>query len=241
MHLSPDLIYDVGAHKGEDTAFYLKKGFRVVAIEANPMLAEQCVKRFRRHIGKGRLHVLNLAVTADAGQLPFYVNNENTAWSSLDRDLGERDGGAAVAMVRAAPLSAALAIFGVPHYLKIDIEGADYDALTSLDTVSELPRYVSVENGNGGLLDYLVDRGYSSFKFINQQLVPRQTPPRPAREGTYTKWKFPFGASGLFGEETPGDWKTSAEVKDQIDTYWAIPDRDANRDGWFDLHARLTP
>ena len=31
-----DLIYDVGFHQGEDTAYYLKKGFRVVAFEAHP-------------------------------------------------------------------------------------------------------------------------------------------------------------------------------------------------------------
>ena len=36
----PDLIYDIGQHTGEDTAFYLGKGFRVVAVEANPTLAE---------------------------------------------------------------------------------------------------------------------------------------------------------------------------------------------------------
>jgi hypothetical protein len=35
-----DLVYDVGFHQGEDTAFYLKKGFRVVAFEAHPRLAE---------------------------------------------------------------------------------------------------------------------------------------------------------------------------------------------------------
>jgi hypothetical protein len=35
-----DLICDVGFHRGEDTAFYLKKGFRVVAFEAHPRLAE---------------------------------------------------------------------------------------------------------------------------------------------------------------------------------------------------------
>ena len=34
----PDLIYDVGAHKGENSDFYLRLGFRVVAVEANPML-----------------------------------------------------------------------------------------------------------------------------------------------------------------------------------------------------------
>ena len=31
-----DLIFDVGFHKGEDTEFYLKKGFPVVAADANP-------------------------------------------------------------------------------------------------------------------------------------------------------------------------------------------------------------
>ena len=33
-----DLIYDVGMHKGEDTELYLKKGFRVIAFEADPDL-----------------------------------------------------------------------------------------------------------------------------------------------------------------------------------------------------------
>ncbi len=28
----PDLIYDVGMHDGEDTAYYLARGYRVVAI-----------------------------------------------------------------------------------------------------------------------------------------------------------------------------------------------------------------
>jgi len=49
------LIYDVGAHKGEDTEFYLKKGFSVVAIEANPALCLGLTKRFEEFINSGRL------------------------------------------------------------------------------------------------------------------------------------------------------------------------------------------
>ena len=49
-----DLIFDIGMHKGEDTEFYLKKGFRVVAIEADPDLANLCRKRFKEFIDKGR-------------------------------------------------------------------------------------------------------------------------------------------------------------------------------------------
>ena len=42
MNSRPDeaLIYDVGAHKGEDTEYYLRKGFRVIAIEAMPEFCE---------------------------------------------------------------------------------------------------------------------------------------------------------------------------------------------------------
>jgi len=36
MQVRPDLIFDIGAHIGADTAFYLQKGFKVVAVEAYP-------------------------------------------------------------------------------------------------------------------------------------------------------------------------------------------------------------
>src|SRR5258705_4089288 len=42
----PQLIYDVGAHEGQDTAFYLKKGFKVVAIEASPQLSAKLSEKF---------------------------------------------------------------------------------------------------------------------------------------------------------------------------------------------------
>src|SRR5690348_14857053 len=40
------LIYDVGLCDGDDTAFYLAKGFRVVAVEANPALVAAAKQRF---------------------------------------------------------------------------------------------------------------------------------------------------------------------------------------------------
>jgi hypothetical protein len=40
------LIYDVGMFNGDDTAYYLEKGFHVVGIEANPRLITQLTQRF---------------------------------------------------------------------------------------------------------------------------------------------------------------------------------------------------
>jgi hypothetical protein len=55
----PDLIYDIGMHNGNDTAYYLFRGFRVVGVEANPLLVEQVRERFAAEIASNRLTVLN--------------------------------------------------------------------------------------------------------------------------------------------------------------------------------------
>jgi hypothetical protein len=48
----PNLIYDIGMHNGDDTAYYLSRGFNVLAVEANPKLAATATERFveeKRH------------------------------------------------------------------------------------------------------------------------------------------------------------------------------------------------
>jgi hypothetical protein len=44
--MTADLLYDVGMNNGDDTAYYLYKGFRVVAVEADPVLVEAARERF---------------------------------------------------------------------------------------------------------------------------------------------------------------------------------------------------
>jgi hypothetical protein len=51
------LIYDVGMHNGDDTAYYLAKGAHVVAIEANPTLCDSVIQKFETPITEGRLNI----------------------------------------------------------------------------------------------------------------------------------------------------------------------------------------
>ena len=82
-----DLIFDVGMHLGEDTDFYLKKGFRVVGFEANPMLVQHCRVRFSDALASGRLVIVDGAVApGTACRVPFYINLRKTEWSTLNRD-----------------------------------------------------------------------------------------------------------------------------------------------------------
>jgi hypothetical protein len=129
--------------------------------------------------------------------------------------------------------------YGTPYFMKVDIEAWDRFAVRGLLETGARPQFVSVENGNGPLLPLLREAGYSGFKWIDQSRIQDLELPHPAREGADIDFHFCPGSSGPFGEETPGTWLTAEEVAARIDAYWQNPHRDANVDGWFDLHARL--
>ena len=41
-----ELVFDIGMHNGDDTAYYLSRGYRVLAVEANPSLCASARERF---------------------------------------------------------------------------------------------------------------------------------------------------------------------------------------------------
>ena len=78
------MIFDIGMHIGRDTNFYLQKGFKVVAVEASPVLAKQSEERFRDHISSGQLTIVNKALVEDQTEsVEFYVNDEKNDWGTL--------------------------------------------------------------------------------------------------------------------------------------------------------------
>ena len=209
------VIYDVGAHKGEDTDFYLKKGFEVVAVEANPILAQAMLARFREPIAAGRLTVVQAAVAQQDGEVEFFTN-ELSVWGTIREDWAERNRkmGRQSARIRvpAVRFSRLLELHGVPYYLKIDIEGADMLCLRALANTRMRPKFLSIESNKTSWrelvaeFDALRQLGYNRFKVINQAKVQQQQEPSPVREGVFANHRFPPGSSGLFGDDLPGAW-----------------------------------
>lgn len=87
-----ELVYDIGMHTGVDTAHYLSKGYRVVAIEANPSLVTSATVRFAAEIAIGRLAIEGIGIHEKEGQLEFIVNDQVDEWSSFVPHLGSRAG-----------------------------------------------------------------------------------------------------------------------------------------------------
>jgi FkbM family methyltransferase len=142
-----DLIYDVGMNNGDDTAYYLRRGFRVVAIEANTCLAECAAERFRTQISSNQLRILNIGIAAVEGELPFWICETYSEWSSFDRKIASRDGCPHhEVMVPCRRFASVLEEFGVPYYLKVDIEGNDILCLWPCCPMASLARWRSMKS-----------------------------------------------------------------------------------------------
>lgn len=195
-------------HNGDDTAFYLAKGFRVVSLEANPALVEAGRKRFEVAIADGRLTIVQKAIASEPGEVSFFINPRAPGWSSIYKNIAGRDG-KEIEEIRAPAVSITdlMQEHGVPYYAKIDIELADRDALLQMGRSDMRPRYVSAEAHDISYLTYLKDMGYKRFKVVNQANYWWFNSPVPPKEGKEVPgWKFTIHSSGPFGEESPGKW-----------------------------------
>lgn len=214
-------------HTGVDTEFYLRKGFRVVAVEANEDLAAQAQQKFHQHIASGRLVIIPKAIASKPGLVNFWLNQSNDEWSSLVPEYISRNARVgAPSAARAVPamlFSDLLRDHGIPYYLKIDIEGADHLCLESLHEFALRPPFLSVETSGTNdfgytfqLLAHLYLLGYRQFKLINQYMHHTYVLPNPPGEGDFVEYRFPMNASsGPFGEETPGPWVSIESIIDE--------------------------
>ena len=259
-----DLIYDVGMHDGTDTHYYLRKGFRVVAIEADPDLAEAGRARFAREITEGRLVIVNKAIVATRG--PVILNrSQNTLWNTVSSERASEFAqrrGVTSTQVEVDGVTSAdlLAEHGVPYYMKIDIEGLDLVALEGLRAFDERPAFVSIESERRDIksvrneIDKLVSLAYDRFNVVPQHLVHFQKEPVPVKEGQ-AAGPPERESSGMFGLDLPGPWH---DAQGAVDAYrrpllnhyltgsdplirnrWlrALLKRSGFRAGWYDTHA----
>lgn len=235
------LIYDVGANLGQDTRYYLDKGFTVLAIEADPELCAKLRVRFAEEILRDRLRVIEAGVGETHGTLPFYVN-EFSEWSSFKAQSKATERLSHRVMERpVVPLRALIARHGLPYYLKLDIEGFELPALKGMGAA--LPRYLSFEINPDWpqILEHLAALGYARFQLIRQGKDFLPLPPSPAREGRTHAVRFENAHSGPFGRDLTGPWHPRAVIETTIETALAEARQrlqEGQQHGWFDIHAR---
>ena len=263
-----DVIFDVGLHRGEDSAYYLALGYSVVGFEANPRLAEFCRNRFADQIASGRFTVVEGAIASGSAETVRFYRHPNSALGTTRSDWADRNlqiGDSERIDVPRVDFGECLCNYGVPYFLKVDIEGADRVCFDALADCAERPRYVSLESEKVDFralvaeIDMLCGLGYNRFAVV-QQAGRSRLDNATCLDGTRLSHTFELDGSGPFGPDV-GPWldRESALLRYQrvFRAYRVLGDRSWLRrsrrrraalvrigaflsipvPGWYDTHA----
>jgi FkbM family methyltransferase len=141
-----DLVFDVGANVGEYSDAFLALGARVVAIEPNPA----CCDRLKMLAKRGNLVIENCAVGDAEGAASMHIcavpglSTLSNEWYETARTspIHGHVSWTGTIDVRIAMLDTLAAKYGIPVFVKIDVEGFEDRVLVGM---SFQPRALSFE------------------------------------------------------------------------------------------------
>jgi FkbM family methyltransferase len=225
------LIYDVGMAEGDDTAYYLAKGARVIGIEANKAVCDIVREKFRSAVESSQLCILNVAAGAEeADAVEFFINDKHLRGSSLARPINPSARSVPVRMRR---LSGLFDEYGEPDFVKIDVEHVDHIIIRELWTSGRIPRHLSVEAHGFSVIEELIRCEYSKLRLVNAAISHRKFRNHPVRTPNgATSYSFPPHSSGPFGDDLPEPWLNS----EKLVAHWLLRSTLYGR-GWYDIHA----
>ena len=194
------LIFDIGANDGHKTVVFSKIAAKVVACDPDPYNIAILTTRFRNH---KNINIEPLAITDHIGESSFYVQQPGSALNSINpqwKNILEQQNNNrwqeaiqfsdTVIPVKTTTLDALIAKYGIPDFIKIDVEGNELNVLKGL---SHSVKYISYEvllpefiddaikamdlisaNNNAVFLNYAVEEklilpeflNYSDFKLL---------------------------------------------------------------------------
>lgn len=207
------LIIDVGGGNGEDSAYYLAKGFSVIALPSDTEAVQATRLRLSAEIEAGNLEVLDEDLTDHDGSHPI-----------LDT-LMARYGPAHYVKVEGK---------GCEHAVVSGISG-DHGRPVNLSFQAH-PDWEQT-------LSHMVSLGYTQFQMVRQGAKHLPPPPRPPREGLDVPIRFTGAMSGCFGHDLPPeDWREMPDFIYHARTIQARREEAralGKNSGWYDIHCRL--
>ena len=167
--LPGDVVFDVGANFGDKTAAMLTRGVKVISVEPQP----SCVAVLNgRYAQNPNVVIIPKGLGGRVGILEMSINNKSPALSTFSPEWMTGRFKTEVwdqkVDIAITTLDNLVHEFGSPRYLKIDVEGFEYEVITGL---SKRVGIVSFEFTNEfwanaeKFMKYLDNLGYRKFNF----------------------------------------------------------------------------
>ena len=166
---SGDLFFDIGAHLGEKSKKILNKNLKIVMLEPLP----QCVKQLKENFRNNKnVEILEKAVGRTSGNMTLEVNSKMPTISTMAKHwkigrFSDQKWDQKIS-VEVITLDHLIKIYGLPNYIKIDVEGFELNVLLGL---SQKAGIISFEFTSEFLdqsfkcLSHLKKIGYNEFNF----------------------------------------------------------------------------
>lgn len=248
-------IFDIGMFDGLDTAYYLECGYQVVAVEANPDMIARVSAQRAAELADGRLVIVHAAMATSRDPVTLHLSGKDLGSSSTIAEKVEGKNPSGVVTVPGLPLADLLSKYGMPRFMKVDIEGADRVCVLALNA-GTVPEHLSFEIGPDfqELLDHTRSIGYRRFKIVNQmsyrelanhenlqdrlarrfsRLLGRPKPTHVRRSGRLFACGY---CSGPLPWRSDGAWRTY----EQTVAGWKAAQGGLANSGWYDLLATTT-
>lgn len=133
-----DLVFDLGANRGERTAFFRELGARVIAVEPHPRMAQNLAVRFK---GDPMVTLYSKAVGKEKGTAVLFLSNYpelstlNTELKSTFEQTQSHDViYPSQEKVTVTTLDEMISTHGQPAFCKIDVEGHEAEVLQGSST-----------------------------------------------------------------------------------------------------------
>ncbi|MEH2161083.1 MAG: FkbM family methyltransferase [Nostoc sp.] len=141
--LEPDsVVFDIGANIGYKAVIYSKIGCKVIAVEPDPRNIKILQRVFNNN---KKVTLVEKAVSSQIGVEKIYISEQDSAlttfstkWKSFLESQKDRDDLAQFSPsvesyeIPTTTLDALIEQFGVPRYIKIDVEGYELEAVKGL-------------------------------------------------------------------------------------------------------------
>jgi len=172
-----NLVFDIGSNVGTTVEFFSQKANKVIGFEPNPRLVEILREKFNNR----NVIIDSRGLSNEIGEKKFRIANVDTIstfsedWVNNSRFTGGYSWNEGI-IVDTTTLDSVIEQYGTPDYIKIDVEGYEFEVLTSLTKVLE-NTIISFEwaeeqkNKIEQTIKYLFNLGYKKFSYTEADKI----------------------------------------------------------------------
>jgi FkbM family methyltransferase len=173
-----NLIFDIGAHLGSTVKIFTKKkAGRIIAFEPNPLLVDNLREVFKNN----NVTVDTRGLSNEIGTKIFNVSYADSL-STFSQDwihnsrFSDTITWDTQVEVETTTLDNVIEEYGIPDYVKIDVEGYEYEVLSSLtkflpDTLFAFEWAEETKDKIYLILEHVYNLGYKSFGYTEEDKV----------------------------------------------------------------------